>query len=112
MPTTISSNVVFTRLAGGNEAVAVVNAVIGNLIGIFLSPAWLYLYLGQGGKAPYGTVIRGMALTVMAPLAVGQGIQILVPRSAEWIAWIQTRVNFGVISNIMILLLVSLIVGG
>lgn len=49
MPTTISSNVVFTKLAGGNEAVAVVNAVIGNLIGIFVSPAWLYLYLGQVG---------------------------------------------------------------
>ncbi|MEW5297069.1 MAG: hypothetical protein WDW38_007175 [Sanguina aurantia] len=106
MPTTISSNVVFTRLAGGNEAVAVVNAVVGNLVGIFVSPAWLYLYLGQGGKAPYGIVIRGMALTVIAPLAAGQGIQICVPRSGVWIAWIQTKLNFGVISNVMILLLV------
>ncbi|MEW5297054.1 MAG: hypothetical protein WDW36_000287 [Sanguina aurantia] len=106
LPTTISTNVVFTKSAGGDEAIAVVNAVVGNLIGIFLSPAWLYLYLGRGTQAPYGDVIRVMALTVVAPLAVGQGVQLCIPAAGAWIAWIQTRVNFSKVSNVMILLLV------
>ncbi len=31
MPTTISTNVVFTKQAAGNEAMALINAVIGNV---------------------------------------------------------------------------------
>lgn len=45
MPTTVSTNVVFTKSAGGNEALAVVNAVVGNIIGIFITPALLSAYL-------------------------------------------------------------------
>ena len=33
MPTTVSTNVVFTKDALGNEAVSLINAVIGNIIG-------------------------------------------------------------------------------
>lgn len=83
--------------------------VLGLLQSISKEPFVCFVYLCQGGKAPYGIVIRGMALTVIAPLAAGQGIQICVPRSGVWIAWIQTKLNFGVISNVMIILLVSVL---
>ena len=34
MPTTVSTNVVLTKSAGGNEAVSLINAVVGNIIGV------------------------------------------------------------------------------
>ncbi len=43
MPTTISTNVVFTKHAGGKEAVSLINSVLGSVIGIFVSPALLIL---------------------------------------------------------------------
>ncbi|PNH11236.1 Sodium/bile acid cotransporter 7 [Tetrabaena socialis] len=103
MPTTISTNVVFTKQSGGNEAAALINAVIGNIIGIFISPAWLTLYLGESGQAPYGDVIKQLAVTIIAPLIVGQLFQFFLPALVKWA---QDRVNFGKIGNVMIILLV------
>jgi solute carrier family 10 (sodium/bile acid cotransporter), member 7 len=44
LPTTITSCVAFTTLAGGNVAGALVNASLGNLLGIVITPLWLMLY--------------------------------------------------------------------
>ena len=44
--------------AGGNEAAALVNAVLGNIIGIFITPAWLSVFLDVAGQAPYTKVRR------------------------------------------------------
>lgn len=44
MPTTISSNVVLTAQANGNSELTLVETTIGNLIGIFVSPALVLGY--------------------------------------------------------------------
>lgn len=54
MPTTISTNVVFTKQAGGNEAVSLINSVVGNVAGIFVTPALLQGYLGSSGQVGEG----------------------------------------------------------
>ncbi|RCI01827.1 hypothetical protein CU098_007129 [Rhizopus stolonifer] len=43
-PTTVSSNVVMTKNAKGNEASALMNAALGNVLGIFVSPALVSLF--------------------------------------------------------------------
>ncbi len=101
--TTASTNVVFTKAAGGNEALALVNAVLGNLVGIFLTPAWLESYLSAAGSVPYGAVIRQLVITVVAPLVVGNAAQYAAPNV---VARLQKRVNFGKVGSCMILLLV------
>ncbi|KAG1678624.1 hypothetical protein FOA52_012631 [Chlamydomonas sp. UWO 241] len=104
MPTTVSSNVVLTQMAGGNEAVALINAVVGNIIGIFISPALLQGMLGVDGQgAAYTGIIANLAVTVVAPLAVGQAAQWLLPKQ---VLWLQARVNFGKVGNVCVLLLV------
>ncbi|KAG2484749.1 hypothetical protein HYH03_016496 [Edaphochlamys debaryana] len=103
MPTTISTNVVFTKQAGGNEAAALINAVIGNLIGIFVSPGWLKLYLGESGQAPYEDIIQNLAITIIAPLIVGQLVQYFLP---DYVKKAQEYINFGKVGNLMIILLV------
>jgi predicted Na+-dependent transporter len=35
-----------------------VNAVLGNIIGIFITPAWLSVFLDVAGQAPYTKVRR------------------------------------------------------
>jgi solute carrier family 10 (sodium/bile acid cotransporter), member 7 len=83
--TTISSNVVMTRQAHGNTALTVVQTTIGNLIGVFITPAlvvgftsvdtWYNKVLppasGHWGEI-YARVLKQLGLSIYLPLVVGQ----------------------------------------
>ncbi|KAI8472186.1 MAG: SBF-like CPA transporter family-domain-containing protein [Monoraphidium minutum] len=103
MPTTVSTNVVFTKRAAGNEAAALVNAVLGNIIGIFITPLWLSLFLDVQGQAPYAKVLVELSYTVIAPLVLGQVLQYTLPKAVEWF---KSKVNTADVSSLCILLLV------
>ncbi|GMH52253.1 hypothetical protein TrRE_jg10864, partial [Triparma retinervis] len=47
LPMTINMVIVLTKSAGGDEASAVFNAAFGNLLGVFLTPALVLMYLGE-----------------------------------------------------------------
>lgn len=81
VPTTISSCVVFTSLAGGRTACALLNAVGGNVAGVVLSPLILRLMTGTGPGAPVrtGRAMLELGLLVLLPFAVGQIIAGLRP---------------------------------
>jgi solute carrier family 10 (sodium/bile acid cotransporter), member 7 len=76
LPITIASCVIFTRTAGGNEAGALCNSVLGNLIGLVLTPALLLLLLGTPGEAPITQVLGQLSLEVLLPLLVGQLVRV------------------------------------
>eukprot|EP00775_Hariotina_reticulata_P010114 gene10114-10271_t len=78
-PTTVFFNVLFTARAAGNEAAALVNAVLGSLIGTFITPLWCRLFLDVSGSTPYAAVLTELAYLVLAPLAVGQLLQYFLP---------------------------------
>jgi sodium/bile acid cotransporter 7 len=85
LPTTITSCVIFTRQSGGDEAGAVVNAVLGNLLGIAVTPALIWLLAGHTGHIDPTGAVRALLLQVALPMAVGQ-----VAR--RWLAaWAETR---------------------
>jgi solute carrier family 10 (sodium/bile acid cotransporter), member 7 len=92
LPMTINSAYVLTRCANGDEAAALLNSVVANMLGIFLSPVLLLLYVnvpagGGGGSGDDGgndgtrgrdnfvTVFIELALRVILPTAVGQILQ-------------------------------------
>ena len=85
-PTTISSCIVMTQLARGNAATAIFNAIIANLLGVFVSPLLLTLLLSQsGGAMPVGEMVRifsGLLLKVLAPFAAGQLLRLRWRESA------------------------------
>ncbi|KAF8059141.1 RCH1 [Scenedesmus sp. PABB004] len=105
MPTTVSTNVVYTARAAGNEPAALVNAVLGNILGIFITPLWLQHFLDVSGAAPYAAVLVELSYTIIAPLLVGQALQYGAPRA---VAWIKAHINTANVSSACILALVWL----
>ena len=58
VPTTISSNVIMTKQANGNQALTVVQSTLGNFLGPFISPLLVLMYLQSG--AWYTKVVPGI----------------------------------------------------
>ena len=97
VPTTISSNVVMTKKAHGNQALTVVQSTLGNALGPFLTPllvrmytisgAWYTDIVPGGGSGALGElyrrVFRQLGLSLFLPLAVGQGLQGLFPKAIK-----------------------------
>ncbi|ORZ07830.1 SBF-like CPA transporter family-domain-containing protein [Absidia repens] len=116
-PTTVSSNVVMTKNADGNEASALMNAAIGNVLGIFVSPALVSVFQGPlidatpedetateaGGKVDFVSVLKQLGITVLVPLVVGQIIQWLF---TERVAKIKVKCRLSDVSSIALLTLV------
>lgn len=82
LPMAINIVIVLTASAKGDEAAAIFNATFGNIIGIFLSPVLILLYLGTSGDVSLGTVFYRLTLRVIVPLVIGQVVQKL---------WVQAR---------------------
>ncbi|MFD1141571.1 bile acid:sodium symporter family protein [Larkinella insperata] len=72
LPSTVSSSVVMVSLAGGNIPAAIFNASISSLIGVFITPLWMGLFLSTD-SADYdlGSVIGKLALQVIVPVVLG-----------------------------------------
>ncbi|KAI7856162.1 SBF-like CPA transporter family-domain-containing protein [Circinella umbellata] len=116
-PTTVSSNVVMTKNAGGNEATALMNAALGNVLGIFVSPALLQIFQDPlinatpendtsntvDGTIDFVSVLKQLGITVLVPLVVGQIIQWIFP---EKIAKFKVKCRLSDVSSIMLLTLV------
>lgn len=76
LPTTITSCVVLTRSAGGDEALALVMAATGSVLGVLICP-WTILWLtGVRPDAPLLGVFTDLVLQTLVPLAIGQVIRL------------------------------------
>lgn len=95
LPTTISSNSVMTRAAGGDEAAVLVEVLVANIIGPFVTPAWTVallppsadfdLWRGQDAdlRPMYIHVFKEIGLSVLLPLVVGQLLRWAWPVAVE-----------------------------
>lgn len=72
VPTTITACVVLARASNANEAAALFNATFGNIVGIFLSPALMYVLLATSSELAFGKIILDLCLTVLLPFVIGQ----------------------------------------
>ena len=84
LPMTVNMVIVLTKSANGDEAAAIFNSAFGNVLGIFVTPAWVVALLGESGSNDFGDVIRKLAERVLAPLFVGQLCQYLLPATAAF----------------------------
>jgi sodium/bile acid cotransporter 7 len=98
LPTTVSTAIVFTAVAGGNTAGAVFNATLSNLLGIALTPLWTRWLMQAGGRTlPLGPVILDIALLLLAPLVAGQALRPWLGRWADARRSRLAAVNSGIV---------------
>jgi solute carrier family 10 (sodium/bile acid cotransporter), member 7 len=77
LPSTISTSVVLTTMAHGNTAGAIFNAVLSNLLGVFITPIWVAWLMKAGGQVqPLGPVVVEIVLLLLLPLGVGQLVRL------------------------------------
>lgn len=83
-PSTISSSVAMTSIAGGNVAGAIFNASLSSLVGVFVTPLWISWYLAQAGQSfELGHVILKIVMLVLVPTIAGQALR---PMFGRWIS--------------------------
>jgi solute carrier family 10 (sodium/bile acid cotransporter), member 7 len=83
LPSTVQSSIAFTSMAGGNVPAAIVAASGSNILGMFLTPALVALFLtttGDGGVS--ADALQKIGLQLLAPFILGQ---ILQPWIGNWI---------------------------
>jgi sodium/bile acid cotransporter 7 len=91
IPTTIASNVVMTRSAGGDDAAALAEVLIANILGPFVTAGWTVTLLPDSAEfdvwrdqngdltTMYRDVFKQLGLAVLVPLAVGQVVRFMWP---------------------------------
>lgn len=72
LPSTVSSSVVMVSMAGGNVPAAIFNASVSSLIGVFVTPLWMSLFLAADeGAHSLGEAIAGLVFQVLVPVGAG-----------------------------------------
>ncbi len=99
LPSTIQSSVTFVSIARGNVAAAVCAATISNIVGIFLTPLLVLLFLHIDGAS--GDGFMSVFVLLLLPFILGQFIQ---PKVGTW--WRAHRKLVRVIDNSSIILIV------
>lgn len=82
VPSTVQSNVVYTKISGGNVAGAVVSASLSNLIGVFLTPALVALLMSADAEVHAESVLR-IVLILFVPFVAGQLARPVIGRRLE-----------------------------
>lgn len=72
VPCTLATAAVWTRRAGGNDAVAFLVTMITNLACFLVVPGWLRLLGGISADIHYGAIVRGLIVSVVMPIVVAQ----------------------------------------
>src|ERR1700726_2946464 len=78
LPSTVSTSVVLTSVAGGNTAAAVLSAAFSNIIGVILTPLLVSLLMhatGKTGSGSLGPLLLDITMLTLLPFAAGVGLR-------------------------------------
>jgi len=102
LPTTVSTAIVFTSLAGGNAAGALLNATVSNMLGVIVTPLWVGILLeARGESMSVLPLMRELAVLILLPLVAGQ-----ILRSMLWKRLGNLRGRVGQINSCLVLFIV------
>lgn len=74
LPSTVSSSVVMVNMAKGNMPAAIFNASISGLIGIFITPLWMGLFM-KTGSADMSEIYIKLLYEILVPIVLGLFLQ-------------------------------------
>jgi sodium/bile acid cotransporter 7 len=72
VPCTLTSATVYTRLAGGHDATALLVTFLTTSLSWLITPAWLALTAGARFRVDLPDLMAGLFLGLVAPVALGQ----------------------------------------
>ncbi len=73
LPSTIVMSVALTTVSGGNVAAAIFNAVLSNVLGVIVTPAWVAWLMKTSGEGQgFGAVVKEVSVLLLLPLVLGQ----------------------------------------
>ncbi len=103
VPCTLASAVIWTRMAGGNDASALLATFLTIGLSCVATPLWLAQATGSQVEIDTGSMMRGLALVLVLPVLVGQAVRGCGP--AARIAN-RHRTPIGVVSRLLVLVIV------
>jgi sodium/bile acid cotransporter 7 len=83
VPCTLSAAVLWTRHAGGDEALALLVVVLTNGLGWLVTPLWLAAAGSDDVSLDAGEMMRALAVVGVAPVIAAQGLR-LIPAMARF----------------------------
>jgi sodium/bile acid cotransporter 7 len=103
VPCTLASAVLWTRMAGGNEATALWITLVTNGTSWLATSLWLTWATGTQGQIEFGSLMGSLLLVLVVPVSLGQLIRAF-PRFAQFALHHKTRL--GIASKFLILAIV------
>jgi sodium/bile acid cotransporter 7 len=103
VPCTLASAVLWTRLAGGNEATALLVILLTTGTSWLATTFWLFLGTGTHVHIDAGVMMTELFLVLVVPVAVGQLLRALKPVARMADRW---RGALGVVSRLLILAII------
>ena len=103
VPCTLASCVLWTRLAGGNEATALLVVLAGTSSSWLVTPLLLTWMTGTQVELPVGQMMADLALTLVVPVGLGQALR-LWPAAARFAD--RYRGPFGYVAQLLVLLII------
>lgn len=85
VPCTLASAILWTRMAGGNEATALLTVLGTTFTSWFLTTAWLYLLTGTQVEINFTAMMIDLVFSLIVPVVLGQAIRFIpwFERTAE-----------------------------
>jgi len=103
IPCTLATASVFTRKAGGNDAVSLLVTLVSNVACVVVTPFWLQIWFGRTEQFNFVAMVLHLTWGVLLPTVAGQLLQ-MFPRGARVANTYRSRI--GIVAQCIVLLLV------
>lgn len=102
LPSTVSSSVVMVSIGKGNISSAIFNASISGLIGLFMTPFWMSLFMNKAGHAiEILEMVQQLFFQILLPVIVGLLLNrffgAIVQKHSKSIGWFDKIIIFLII---------------
>lgn len=111
-PCTLASASVWTRRAGGNDAVAMMVTVLTNLSCFVVTPLWMVFFTGRNVETEslqLGAMVSKLGLLVLLPMAAAQVLRRISPTTGTWAVSQKSALSVGAQLGILTMVLIGAI---